>query len=49
MGSIPADDLVGRAELVVASMSPGASVLKPWTLVGHMRWDRTLKRLGGSL
>jgi signal peptidase I len=48
MGYIPADDLVGRAELVVASMSPGASVLQPWTLVSHMRWDRTFKRLGGS-
>jgi signal peptidase I len=46
MGYIPADDLVGRAELVVGSMSPGASVLKPWTLVSHMRWDRTFKRLG---
>ncbi len=47
MGYVPADDLVGRAELVVASMSPGASALKPWTLVSHMRWDRTFKRLGG--
>jgi len=46
MGYVPADDLVGRAELVVASMSPGASVLKPWTLVSHMRWERTFKRLG---
>lgn len=46
MGYVPADDLVGRAELVVGSMSPGASVLKPWTLVSHMRWDRTFKRLG---
>jgi signal peptidase I len=25
---------------------PGASVLEPWTLVSHMRWDRTFKRLG---
>jgi signal peptidase I len=48
MGYIPADDLVGRAELVVASMSPGASALKPWTLVSHMRWERTFKRLGGG-
>jgi signal peptidase I len=48
MGYVPADDLVGRAELVVASMSPGASVLKPWTLVSHMRWERTFKRLGAS-
>jgi signal peptidase I len=46
MGYVPADDLVGRAELVVGSMKPGASVLEPWTLVSHMRWDRTFKRLG---
>jgi signal peptidase I len=46
MGYVPFDDLVGRAELVVGSMKPGASVLKPWTLVSHMRWDRTLHRLG---
>jgi signal peptidase I len=46
MGYVPDDDLVGRAELVVGSMSPGASVLKPWTLVSHMRWERTFKRLG---
>jgi signal peptidase I len=48
MGYIPADDLVGRAELVVASMSPGARLLEPWTFVSHMRWDRTFKRLAAS-
>ena len=49
MGYVPADDLVGRAELVVGSMSPGASMLKPWTLVSHMRWERTFKRLGSGI
>ncbi|WP_165184927.1 signal peptidase I [Caulobacter soli] len=49
MGYVPADDLVGRAEMVVGSMRPGASVLKPWTLVSHMRWERTFHRLGGSV
>ena len=37
-----------RAELVALSFKPGASVLKPWTLVTHLRTDRMFKRLGGS-
>ena len=49
MGYVPADDLVGRAELVVLSFKPGASVLKPWTLVTRLRPERTFKRLGGSI
>jgi signal peptidase I len=31
VGFVPADDLIGKAELVMVSWSPGASVLKPWT------------------
>ena len=46
MGYVPADDLVGRAELVALSFKPGASLLKPWTLVTHLRTDRVFKRLG---
>ena len=46
MGYVPADDLVGRAELVALSFKPGASVLRPWTLVTHLRPERTFKRLG---
>ena len=49
MGYVPADDLVGRAEVVALSFKPGASLFKPWTLVTHLRTDRMFKRLGGSL
>ena len=31
VGFVPAENLVGRAELVLMSWKPGASVLKPWT------------------
>jgi len=48
MGYVPADDLVGRAELVALSFKSGASVFKPWTLVTHLRTDRVFKRLAGS-
>ena len=48
MGYVPFDDLVGRAELVVLSFKPGASLFKPWTLVTHLRPERTFTRLGGS-
>jgi signal peptidase I len=49
MGYVPFDDLVGRADLVALSFKPGASVLKPWTLVTKLRWERTLHRLGGNV
>ena len=31
VGLLPAENIVGRAEMVVASWKPGASLLKPWT------------------
>ena len=31
VGFVPAENLVGRAEAVLVSWRPGASVLKPWT------------------
>lgn len=31
VGFVPADNLIGKAEVVLASWSPGASLLKPWT------------------
>jgi len=31
VGFVPAENLVGRAEFVLLSWKPGASVLKPWT------------------
>jgi signal peptidase I len=49
MGYVPFDDLVGRAEMVAWSFKPGASALKPWTLVTRLRWDRMMHPLGGSV
>jgi signal peptidase I len=31
VGFLPAHDILGRAELVIASWRPGASLWKPWT------------------
>jgi signal peptidase I len=31
VGFLPAENIVGRAEIVVASWRPGAALLKPWT------------------
>jgi signal peptidase I len=31
VGYLPAQDIVGKAEIVLASWKPGASLLKPWT------------------
>jgi len=45
-GFVPFDDLVGRADLVLFSWKPGASLLAPWT---GLRWDRSLHWLGGNV
>jgi signal peptidase I len=45
MGFIPADNLVGRAEMVVFSAAPGASLLRPWTLIDAVRWGRSFHSL----
>ena len=39
VGFVPEEDLVGKAQFVLASWEPGASLLKPWTWI-HMRTDR---------
>ncbi|MDQ3124779.1 MAG: S26 family signal peptidase, partial [Pseudomonadota bacterium] len=31
VGLLPADHVIGRAEIVVASWHPGAGLWKPWT------------------
>ena len=31
VGLLPADNIVGRAEMVIASWNPGAGLFKPWT------------------
>ncbi|MHB8285344.1 MAG: signal peptidase I [Caulobacteraceae bacterium] len=45
-GFVPFDDLVGRADLVLFSWKPGASLLAPWT---GLRWNRSLHWLGGNV
>jgi signal peptidase I len=39
VGFVPEEDLVGKAQFVLASWMPGASLLKPWTWI-HIRPDR---------
>jgi signal peptidase I len=48
MGYVPFEDLVGRAEMVLVSWRPDASLLKPWTLLGGVRWERSFHRLGAK-
>jgi len=42
VGLLPADNIVGKAEIVVASWRPGASLFKPWTWL-NLQTDRFLK------
>lgn len=44
MGFVPAENLIGRARLVLASWKAGASVLKPWTWL-NLRGGRFLRVL----
>ena len=44
VGLLPQGNLVGRAEWIVASWEPGASLLKPWTWFS-LREGRFLKRI----
>ncbi len=46
VGFVPADDLVGRADIILFSWKPGASLFKPWTWVSDARWDRFFHLLG---
>jgi signal peptidase I len=39
VGLLPADNIVGKAELVLASWKPGAAAYKPWTWL-DLQWDR---------
>ncbi len=31
VGFLPAENIVGKAEIVLASWKPGSALLKPWT------------------
>jgi signal peptidase I len=44
-GFVPFDDLVGRADLVLFSWKPDASLLRPWSA---LRLDRFFKPLGAT-
>jgi signal peptidase I len=41
VGLLPAQNIVGRAEIVACSWKPGASLFKPWTWP-NLHWDRFL-------
>ncbi len=46
VGFVPAENLVGRADLILFSWEPGATLFKPWTWVTHIRANRFGQRLG---
>jgi signal peptidase I len=45
VGFVPAENLVGRAEIVLFSWKEGASLFKPWTWFTNVRLSRFGKRL----
>jgi signal peptidase I len=44
VGLLPAENIVGKAELVVASWKPGAALWKPWTWL-NLQPGRFFKRV----
>ncbi|PZR30756.1 signal peptidase I [Caulobacter segnis] len=42
VGLLPAENIVGEAELVLASWKPGAAIYKPWTWL-NLQWDRFVR------
>lgn len=42
VGFLPVENIVGKAEIVLASWQPGSSVLKPWTWL-NLQLDRLLR------
>ena len=45
MGFVPAENLEGKADLILLSWKSGASLLKPWTWFLNLRLDRFLRIL----
>ncbi|HTI66147.1 MAG TPA: signal peptidase I [Caulobacteraceae bacterium] len=45
VGFVPAENLVGRAEIILFSWKPGASLIKPWTWVTAAQPQRFGERL----
>jgi signal peptidase I len=44
VGLLPAENIIGRAEIVLASWEPGAGLLRPWTWL-RLQTDRFLRRI----
>ena len=42
VGLLPAENIIGKAEIVVGSWKPGSTLIKPWTWL-NLRGDRFLK------
>jgi signal peptidase I len=45
VGFVPAENLAGKARIVMVSWNEGASLFKPWTWL-DLRWNRLLKGIG---
>jgi signal peptidase I len=45
VGFVPAENLEGKADLILFSWKPGASLFKPWTWFLEARWNRFLHPL----
>jgi signal peptidase I len=45
VGFVPAENLVGKAQIILLSWSPGASLFKPWTWFSHALPGRFFHRL----
>lgn len=44
VGLVPAENLIGRVQLVLASWREGTSLLRPWTWATHLRPERLFRR-----
>jgi signal peptidase I len=45
VGFVPAENLVGKAQIILLSWNPGASLFKPWTWILNARTSRFMKIL----
>ena len=45
VGFVPAENLVGKADVILLSWKQGVSLFKPWTWFTDARWDRVFRWL----